>query len=57
MTDEQLSAFAWPNATPEQATALIASLTPERRATFERMAFVADELNAGRVPAGVLVDR
>jgi len=57
MTDEQLSAFAWPDATPEQATALLASLTPERRATFERMAFVADELNAGRVPAGVLVDQ
>jgi hypothetical protein len=57
MTDEQLTAFAWPDATPEQAARLIASTTPERRATFERMAFVCDELNAGRVPPGVLVDR
>jgi hypothetical protein len=56
VTDEQLSAFAWPDATPEQAAALIASLTPERRATFERMAFVCDEINDGRIPAGVMVD-
>lgn len=57
MTDEQLTAFAWPDATPEQATLLIAGTTPERRAVFERMAFVCNELNAGRVPAGVMVDR
>jgi hypothetical protein len=57
MTDEQLTAFAWPDATPDEAALLCAKLSPDNRAVFERMAFVAEELNAGRVPPGVMVDR
>ena len=56
MTDANLIAFAWPNATPEEAALFLKALTPAKRATFERMAFVADELNAGRIPEGVMVD-
>lgn len=56
VTDEQLTAFAWPDATPEEAAILCAKTPPEKRAVFEQMAFVADELNAGRVPPGVMVD-
>jgi len=57
MTDEELTAFAWPDATPEEAAILCAKLSPDKRAVFEHMAWVADELNAGRVPPGVMVTR
>lgn len=56
MTDEQLTAFAWPDATPDEAALLCAKLSPKKRAVFERMAFVADEIKAGRMPPGVMVD-
>ncbi|GGB15283.1 hypothetical protein GCM10011380_00900 [Sphingomonas metalli] len=56
MTDEELTAFAWPDATPEEAAILCVKTPPEKRAVFERMAFVAAELNAGRIPPGVMVD-
>jgi hypothetical protein len=56
MSDHDLIAFVWPGATAEEAALFLKGITPEKRATFERMAFVADELNAGRIPPGVMVD-
>lgn len=57
MTDDELIEFAWPDASAAERALFFLKLTPEKRATFERMSFVANELNAGRVPAGVMVDR
>jgi hypothetical protein len=36
--------------------AIVRKLTPDKRAAYERMIYVADELNAGRIPPGVMVD-
>lgn len=56
MSDDELINFAWPNATTAERALFFLKLTPEKRATFERMAYVTDQLNTGRVPAGVMVD-
>lgn len=36
--------------------AIVRKLTPEKRASYERLIWVGNELNAGRVPPGVMVD-
>lgn len=34
---------------------VVAKMAPEKRASYERLLWVADELNAGRVPPGVMI--
>lgn len=60
MTDDELA--AWLNLTPAEAAIIIPKLTPERRATYERMAGVYNEVvlweaGVGPLPAGVIVCR
>lgn len=57
MTDEELGEELAPDETPERRTRLVAALTPERRATLERMIGIAAEINAGNIPEGVIVCR
>jgi hypothetical protein len=56
MSDEDLAKFLGLHGDPRWP-GVIANLTPEKRAMYERMAWVTDELNAGRVPDGVMVCR
>lgn len=53
MTDAELAEALLPG--KPNGEAAIARMTPERRATYERMIWVGNELNAGRIPPGVLV--
>lgn len=53
MDDASLAAFM--NLSEPEAAVIIPSLTPERRAVFERMASVCADLNMGIVPDGVIV--
>lgn len=55
MTDESLAAFLCLSG--KEAAAFFPQLTPERRATYERMVEVAIDLEMGVVPDGVLVCR
>jgi hypothetical protein len=55
LSDEALGLELMPDGTDEQRAKIVAGLTPKDRAAYERMIFVADELNKGRVPAGVIV--
>ena len=59
MTDTELVEYL--NLTPEQALRIIPNITPERRATYDRMKRVEQEANAwaagkGPKPQGVLLD-
>lgn len=53
MTDEELADALLPGE-PDRLAA-IAKLSPEKRATYERLIWVGNELNAGRIPPGVLI--
>lgn len=53
MDDESLAVFL--NLSPKEAAAYIPTLTPERRALYDRMASVCIDLNMGVVPDGVIV--
>ena len=60
MTDAELGAELYPAGTPEEQLRLATSLTPERRATLERMVDVGRELALYEVglapkPKGVIV--
>lgn len=55
MDDASLAVFL--NLSDEEAAIFIPKLTPEKRAAYERMASVVDDLNAGIVPDGVIVCR
>jgi len=55
MNDLELLAFVAIEPETDLAEHFLARITPEKRALYERMAFVCDELNAGRRPAGVIV--
>lgn len=55
MDDASLAAFL--NITEAEAAIIIPNLTPQRRATYERMASVCADLNMGIVPEGVIVCR
>lgn len=54
LTDDALGLELMPDGTPEQRARIVAGLDPDQRRAYERMIFVADELNAGRIPAGVI---
>ncbi len=59
MTDEQLAAFL--NLNPAEAAIVLPKLSPERRATYDRMQQVAIEAELfaqglGPRPQGVLID-
>lgn len=59
MTDRELEAYL--NLTPEEGAIIIPRMTPERRATYERMARVEAEVvlwqnGVGPKPEGVLLD-
>jgi len=61
MTDEQLARFCGLDPRDPRARKFIATLSPDKRATFERMAAVETEWNLhiaglGPRPAGVLID-
>lgn len=62
MTDEQLATFlGLDRCTPGDREKILRSITPLRRATYERLAKVEAELNVwqcglGPKPRGVLVD-
>lgn len=53
MDDASLAAFL--NLTEEEAAIIIPSLTPAKRAVYERMAEVEVDLNMGVIPEGVIV--
>lgn len=55
MDDASLAAFM--NLTDDEAAIIIPSLSPEKRAVFERMADVVADINMGVVPDGVIVCR
>ncbi len=49
MTDEELAAYL------NIPLDLVPKITPARRECYEHMHYVEQELNAGRVPPGVIV--
>lgn len=53
MSDEELAEAMLPG--HPEGLAVVGRLTVAQRALYEHMLWVADELNAGRVPPGVLV--
>ena len=59
MTDEQLGAELWPD-NPEMGVRAVRAMTPEKRATYERLVTLADEINlwtagVGPKPAGAII--
>lgn len=61
MTDEQLLKYVGLDASSVEATRFLSSLTPEYRASYERMAEVEIEIalwqeGLGPKPTGVLID-
>lgn len=54
MTDEALGLELIPDGTPEERSRVVAALSAADRRAYERMIFVASELNAGRTPVGVI---
>jgi hypothetical protein len=57
MDDYELGHALAPQLLVEERLKLVRALTPQKRSTLERMCWVADELNAGRIPEGVLICR
>ena len=57
MTDEALGLALAPNLPEADRLKIVNSLTPAKRAACERLIWTADELNAGRVPEGVIACR
>lgn len=55
LTDDALGLELMPDGTPEQRAQIVAALDPDKRRGYEMLIFVADELNAGRTPNGVIV--
>ena len=56
MNNLELLAFVAIEPGTDLAERFLARITPEKRALYERMMFVCDEINAGRrVPPGVIV--
>jgi hypothetical protein len=55
LSDEALGLELMPDGTDEERAKIVAGLSPKDRTAYERMIFVAGELNEGRVPAGVIV--
>lgn len=53
MTDEALAEALLPGE-PDGAR-VVAQMPAQQRATYERLVWTADELNAGRVPPGVMI--
>lgn len=53
MTDEDLAAFL--GLSEAEAAIAIPTLTPERRATYERMAAAVADINMGIRPKGAIV--
>ena len=41
----------------EKGLTVLRRMSPGERASYERLIWVGNELNAGRVPPGVMVDR
>lgn len=56
MTDEELAEFLG-IAKAKERDRLMAAITPEHRKMYEQMKFVEQEVNAGRLPANVIVCR
>ncbi len=53
MSDEALAEAMLPG--DPRGKAVVARMKPQSRALYEHMLWVADELNAGRVPPGVMI--
>ena len=55
MGDAELAAHLLPGVPEAEALAAVAQLEPKHRETLERLIWAADELNAGRIPSGVIL--
>jgi hypothetical protein len=55
MSDEALAEACCPGEPEADKAAFLAALSSEHRAALERLIWVGDELNAGRVPPGVMI--
>lgn len=56
MTDADLACALVPD-DPAKGAIIAARLSPQKRSTYEALIHCADEINAGRVPPGVMVCR
>lgn len=56
MTDEELAVYLG-IAKAKECGRIMAGITPEQRDMYERMAWVEEEVRAGRIPQGVIVCR
>ncbi len=56
MSDEALGLALAPRADADERRRIVEALDPADRRAYERLLFVADELNAGRTPDGVMTD-
>ena len=56
MSDEELGQALAPDWPTEAQLKLVAAIPPEKRAAYERLIWVGNELNEGRIPPGVMVD-
>lgn len=55
MTDEELGKVLAPDWSPEMQQQLVAKLTPKARDTYARLFEMAEAINRGEMPAGVIV--
>ena len=56
MSDDELGRELAPDLPTEDQLKLVAAIPPEKRAAYERLIWVGNELDEGRIPPGVMVD-
>ncbi|MDQ4421511.1 hypothetical protein OOT33_13875 [Sphingobium sp. DEHP117] len=56
LSDEELGKALAPDWPLDAQLKLVAAIPPEKRAGYEMLVWVGNELNEGRIPPGVMVD-